>query len=51
MKQVTVDARPAGFAEIGGQRVDVVTRGENIEAGAVVKVLEVEGNRVVVGKV
>ena len=43
--------RPAGFAEIGGRRVDVVTRGENIEAGAAVKVLEVEGNRVVVGKV
>ena len=43
--------RPAGFAEIGGRRVDVVTRGENIESGAAVKVLEVEGNRVVVGKV
>lgn len=40
--------RPAGFAEIAGRRVDVVTRGENIEAGAKVKVLEVEGNRVVV---
>ena len=43
--------RPAGFAEIGGRRVDVVTRGENIESGAAVKVLEVEGNRVVVCKV
>jgi membrane-bound serine protease (ClpP class) len=43
--------RPAGFAEIGGRRVDVVTRGESVESGAAVKVLEVEGNRVVVCKI
>ncbi|MGI5868880.1 MAG: NfeD family protein [Kiritimatiellia bacterium] len=43
--------RPAGFAEIGGKRVDVVTRGESIESGAAIKVIEVEGNRVVVAKI
>lgn len=43
--------RPAGFAEIGGKRVDVVTRGENIEQGTKVRVVEVEGNRVVVEKI
>jgi membrane-bound serine protease (ClpP class) len=40
--------RPAGTIHIDGRRVDVVTRGEPIEAGARVKVLEIEGNRVVV---
>lgn len=40
--------RPAGTIQIEGRRVDVVTRGEPIEAGARVRVLEVEGNRVVV---
>ena len=40
-----------GFADIGGKRVDVVTRGENIEQGAKVRVVEVEGNRVVVEKI
>lgn len=43
--------RPSGFAEIGGQRVDVVTRSENIEAGTKIRVVEVEGNRVVVAQV
>lgn len=41
--------RPAGIARVGGRRVDVVTRGEMIEAGAAVRVLKVEGHRVVVG--
>lgn len=40
--------RPAGLAEIGGERVDVVSDGEFLEAGARVRVVEVEGNRVVV---
>ena len=42
------DLRPAGFAEIEGRRIDVVTRGEMINAGQPVRVLEVESNRVVV---
>lgn len=43
--------RPAGTARIDGRRVDVVTRGEPIEAGTRVQVLEVEGNRVVVAAI
>jgi membrane-bound ClpP family serine protease len=40
--------RPAGFARIDGRRVDVVTRGEMLEEGRAVRVIEVAGNRVVV---
>lgn len=40
--------RPAGTAIIDGQRVDVVTRGDMIESDAAIRVVEVEGNRVVV---
>lgn len=40
--------RPAGLVEIGGNKVDVVTEGEMIEAGTPVQVLRVDGNRVVV---
>jgi len=40
--------RPAGVAIIEGQRVDVVTEGALIDAGTRVKVVAVEGNRVVV---
>jgi membrane-bound serine protease (ClpP class) len=40
--------RPAGFAEIDGERIDVVSTGEMIESGAAVVVSRVEGNRVVV---
>ncbi len=43
--------RPAGTATIDGRRVDVVTRGEAIEAGTRVRVIEIEGNRVVVATV
>jgi len=43
--------RPAGFAELKGQRIDVVTRGEVIEANVKVRVVDVEGNRVIVVKV
>jgi membrane-bound serine protease (ClpP class) len=40
--------RPAGFAEIDGQRIDVVSEGELIESGAPVVVARVDGNRIVV---
>ncbi|MHB1418929.1 MAG: NfeD family protein [Bacillota bacterium] len=40
--------RPAGAAEIGGERVDVITSGEFIPAGTRVKVSKVEGARIVV---
>jgi membrane-bound serine protease (ClpP class) len=42
--------RPAGFARIDGRRVDVVTRGEMLDADCPIVVLEVAGNRVVVGR-
>jgi membrane-bound serine protease (ClpP class) len=40
--------RPSGTATINGQRVDVVTEGGLIERGAAIKVVAVEGARVVV---
>lgn len=40
--------RPAGIAKIDGQRVDVVTEGGMIEPGSRVRVVKVEGHRVVV---
>jgi membrane-bound serine protease (ClpP class) len=40
--------RPSGVASINGQRVDVVTEGGLIERGATVKVVAVEGTRIVV---
>lgn len=42
------DLRPSGFARINGRRTDVVTQGGMISKGKQVKVIEVEGNRVVV---
>ncbi|PZN10402.1 MAG: hypothetical protein DIU69_07190 [Bacillota bacterium] len=43
--------RPAGAAEIAGERVDVVTEGEFIAPGDPVVVVRVEGPRVVVRRV
>ncbi len=45
------ELRPAGVALIAGRRVDVVTEGSLIPAGARIRVVAVEGNRVVVRKV
>jgi membrane-bound serine protease (ClpP class) len=42
------DLRPSGTARINGQRVDVVTEGGFIEQGAKIKVIAVEGSRIVV---
>lgn len=42
------DLRPAGLADFEGRRVDVVTDGEFIERDRELRVIEVEGNRVVV---
>ncbi|MEO1496614.1 MAG: NfeD family protein [Planctomycetota bacterium] len=39
---------PAGAVEIDGQMIDCVSRGQAIEPGEYVKVVEVRGNRVVV---
>lgn len=40
--------RPAGAALINGQRVDIVTQGEFVDAETEIEVILVEGNRVVV---
>jgi membrane-bound serine protease (ClpP class) len=40
--------RPAGAVDLGGERYDVVTNGEFVEAGASVRVVEVIGSRIVV---
>jgi membrane-bound serine protease (ClpP class) len=45
------DLRPGGFAEIGGERVDVVTRGDYIRAGEPIEVISDEGYRRVVRRV
>lgn len=40
--------RPAGIAEIDGDRIDVVSEGTFIERGSHIKVIAVEGARIVV---
>ena len=40
--------RPAGIADIDGQRVDVVSDGEYIDSGLPITVTRVDGNRIVV---
>jgi len=40
--------RPTGAVEIDGERLDVVTEGEFLESGTAVRVLYVQGSRVVV---
>lgn len=42
--------RPAGSAIIGEERVDVVSEGSFIERGATIKVIAVEGSRIIVRK-
>ena len=43
--------RPSGMAEIGGKRLDVVAESDMIERGSTVRVIAVEGSRIVVQKV
>nr|WP_233168155.1 NfeD family protein [Paenibacillus roseus] len=43
--------RPSGTVDIAGERVDVVTSGEFITAGKRVKVVKVDGTRVIVSEV
>lgn len=47
---VAAPCRPAGIALLAGRRVDVVSRGEHIDAGVEVVVVEVSGNRVIVAR-
>jgi len=51
MGKALTDLRPSGTAEIDGNRVDVVTDSEFIEKGSRLKIVEVEGIRVVVREV
>ena len=46
-KALTV-LRPAGMAELGGRKVDVVTRGEFLDKDSLVEVVEAAGGRIVV---
>lgn len=43
--------RPAGVAQLGSERFDVITDGEFISAGEPVKVVRVEGRKIIVRKV
>ena len=45
------DLRPAGFAIFDGRRVDVVTQGGMLSKGTKIRVIDIEGNRVVVNKI
>lgn len=47
---VVAPLRPAGMATLAGRRVDVVSRGELIDVGTEVTVVELSGNRVVVAR-
>jgi len=45
--EAATDLRPAGTVVMEGKKVDVVTSGELVVRGSKVKVVKVEGNRVV----
>jgi len=47
---VETPLRPVGMARLAGRLVPVLSRGELIERGARVRVIEIEGNRVVVAR-
>lgn len=44
----TTALRPAGTASIAGRRVDVVSEGEYIAGGSPIRIVQIEGNRIVV---
>lgn len=46
--ETSTELRPAGIVMIEGKKVDVVTAGEMVERGRRVRVVMVEGNRIVV---
>lgn len=46
-----MNLHPAGRALFGGERVNVIARGEFIEKGSAVRVIETSGSRIVVEKV
>jgi membrane-bound serine protease (ClpP class) len=40
--------RPSGIAEVNGKKLNVLTRGEYVDANAKIKIISVEGNKIVV---
>ena len=46
---VSTSLHPTGYIEIDNDIYDVVTLGDFVEKGQIVKVINVEGNRIVVG--
>jgi len=48
--QAMTALHPSGIATIEDKRVDVVTRGEMLDKGTHIKVIDVTGNRIVVKK-
>jgi membrane-bound serine protease (ClpP class) len=48
--EVHTPLRPSGAVLIGGKRIGAVAQGEYIDRGERIRVLEVHGNRVVVGR-
>ncbi len=46
-----MNLHPAGRALFGDERVSVITRGEFIDEGSAVRIVEVHGNRIVVEKI
>ncbi len=46
--ETSTDLRPSGMAHIGGEKVDVVSRGEYIDKGSDIVVIAVSGNQVIV---
>ncbi|MHC4393938.1 MAG: NfeD family protein [Planctomycetota bacterium] len=46
--RATTPLQPSGYCSFDGRRVQVVSRGEPIDQGTQVRVVEVEGSRVVV---
>lgn len=49
--QAVTPLRPTGVAIFNGQRTDVLTNGEPVDRDAAIRVVSVEGNRVVVAPV
>lgn len=45
------DLRPSGKVQIENHLIDVVTEGDYVDVGAAVRILRIEGNRIVVRKV
>ena len=43
--------RPSGIVEVNGKKLNVITVGEYIESNARIKIINVEGNKIVVKKI